>query len=41
MSEAVHETLRRLFDAVLREEEQNPALSEKLARAIGENLPYI
>jgi hypothetical protein len=37
MSEAIHETLRRLFDAVLREAEQNPALAEKLAQAIGEN----
>jgi hypothetical protein len=38
MSEAVHDTLRRLFDAVLREAEQNPALAEKLARAIGEDV---
>ena len=38
MSEAVHETLRRLFDAVLREAEQNPALAEKLAQAIGEDV---
>ena len=38
MSEAVHETLRRLFDAVLREAQQNPALAEKLAQAIGEDV---
>ena len=38
MSEAVHETLRRLFDAVLREAKQNPALAEKLAQAIGEDV---
>jgi hypothetical protein len=37
MSEAIHETLRRLFDAVLREVERNPALAEKLARAMGED----
>lgn len=30
----IHETLRRLFDAVLREVEQNPALGRKLAEAI-------
>jgi hypothetical protein len=33
----IHETLRRLFDVVLREAEQNPALARKLARAIGED----
>ena len=32
----IHETLRRLFDAVLREVEQNPALGRKLAEAIGQ-----
>jgi hypothetical protein len=37
MSEAIHETLRRLFDAVLGEAEQNPALAEKLAQAIGKD----
>jgi hypothetical protein len=38
MSEApVHETLRRLFDVVLREAEQNPALARKLVQAIGED----
>jgi hypothetical protein len=37
MSEAIHEILRRLFDAVLREAEQSPALAEKLAQAIGED----
>jgi hypothetical protein len=37
MSEAIHETLRRLFDAVLREAEQNPALAEKLVQAIGKD----
>ena len=35
MSEAIHEILRRVFDAVLREAEQNPALAAKLAHAIG------
>jgi hypothetical protein len=31
---SVHETLRRLFDVVLREAEQNPALAQKLAQAM-------
>jgi hypothetical protein len=30
----IHEALRRLFDAILREVEQNPALGRKLAEAI-------
>jgi hypothetical protein len=34
----IHKTLRRLFDAVVREAEQNPGLAEKLAQAIGEDL---
>jgi hypothetical protein len=33
-----HETLRRLFDVVLREAEQNPQLAQKLAQAIGQDL---
>jgi hypothetical protein len=34
----MHETLRRLFDAVVREVERNPTLAHKLADAIGEEL---
>jgi hypothetical protein len=30
-------TLRRIFEVVVREAEHNPALAEKLARAIGED----
>jgi len=34
----IHETLRRLFDAVVTEAEHNPALARKLAQAIGHEL---
>jgi hypothetical protein len=33
----IHETLRRLFDAVVEEAKQNPALARKHAHAIGQN----
>ena len=33
-----HATLRRIFDVVVREAEHNPALAQKLARAISEDL---
>jgi hypothetical protein len=38
MSEAIHETLRRLFDVVVREAERNPALATKLTQAIAGRL---
>ena len=39
MSKApVHATLRRIFDVVVREIEHNPALAQKLAHAIAEDL---
>jgi hypothetical protein len=36
MSEAIHETLRRLFDVVVREAERNPSLAMKLTQAVAE-----
>jgi hypothetical protein len=36
MSEQMHEMLRRLFDVILSEAEQNPELARKLAQAIGQ-----
>jgi hypothetical protein len=38
MSEPVHETLRRLFDVIAREAEQNPALAQKLFDIMSEQL---
>jgi hypothetical protein len=40
MSEPIHETLRRLFDVVVREAERNPAFAHKLAQAVGEDLGF-
>jgi hypothetical protein len=36
MSEAIHETLRRLFDVVVREAERNATLAMKLTQAVAE-----
>lgn len=39
MSKApIHATLRRIFDVVVREAEHNPALAQKLAHAIAEDV---
>jgi hypothetical protein len=34
MSEAIHETLRRLFDIVVREAERNPRLARELGKVV-------
>jgi hypothetical protein len=34
MSEAIHETLRRLFDVVVREAERNPRLARELSQVV-------
>ena len=34
MSEAIHETLRRLFDIVVREAERNPRLARELSKVV-------
>ena len=34
MSEAIHETLRRLFDVVVREAERNPRLASELSKVV-------
>ena len=42
MSDApVHETLRRLFDAVVGEARQNPEFARRLAQAIGQGLATV
>ena len=34
MSQAIHETLRRLFDVVVREAERNPRLARELSKVV-------